>query len=230
MGQRHWEDPKCHVTLWYDRAHQCCLLLAPTGVLGRGPTAAPMGDGSGEVTEETPAAMQAGCKGFWGGGWVLADRMRPPWPMLYPQPGAASLPVKYMKEISPYFKNSSAGATVSWDPSPTALQKRSSPLLPPRELREGRTVPLKMCYVSRKCLPADPEHRSGHGVRGWRCHCGALGHRGPAGTQRGRVPAGTWRCARRTVALPFSCGRRTRPRRSRGSAPSRPTRARCCRG
>ncbi|NXO60332.1 SNTA1 protein, partial [Aramus guarauna] len=69
------------------------------------------------------------------------------------------LEVKYMKEISPYFKNSSAGATVSWDPSPATLQKRSSPLLPPRELREGRTVPLKMCYVSRKCLPADPEHR-----------------------------------------------------------------------
>ncbi|NWH44052.1 SNTA1 protein, partial [Fregata magnificens] len=69
------------------------------------------------------------------------------------------LEVKYMKEISPYFKNSSAGATVSWDPSPAALQKRSSPVLPPRELREGRTVPLKMCYVSRKCLPADPEHR-----------------------------------------------------------------------
>ncbi|NXX83685.1 SNTA1 protein, partial [Urocolius indicus] len=69
------------------------------------------------------------------------------------------LEVKYMKEISPYFKNSSAGATVSWDPSPAAPQKRSSPLLLPRELREGRSVPLKMCYVSRKCLPADPEHR-----------------------------------------------------------------------
>ncbi|NXG51695.1 SNTA1 protein, partial [Psilopogon haemacephalus] len=69
------------------------------------------------------------------------------------------LEVKYMKEISPYFKNSSAGATVSWDPSPAALQKQSSPLLPPRELREGRTLPLKMCYVSRKCLPTDPEHR-----------------------------------------------------------------------
>ncbi|NXH17433.1 SNTA1 protein, partial [Bucco capensis] len=69
------------------------------------------------------------------------------------------LEVKYMKEISPYFKNSSTGATVSWDASPATLQKRSSPLLPPRELREGRTVPLKMCYVSRKCLPTDPEHR-----------------------------------------------------------------------
>ncbi|XP_023795762.1 alpha-1-syntrophin [Cyanistes caeruleus] len=69
------------------------------------------------------------------------------------------LEVKYMKEISPYFKNSSAGATVSWDPSPAAQQKRSSPLLSPRELRESRSVPLKMCYVSRKCLPTDPEHR-----------------------------------------------------------------------
>ncbi|NXM23412.1 SNTA1 protein, partial [Oxyruncus cristatus] len=69
------------------------------------------------------------------------------------------LEVKYMKEISPYFKNNPAGATVSWDPSPGAPQKRSSPVLPPRELREGRTVPLKMCYVSRKCLPTDPEHR-----------------------------------------------------------------------
>lgn len=114
--------------------------------------------------------------GFLEGGWVLAGTMGPPWSMPCPQPGAASLPVKYMKEISPYFKNSSAGATVSWDPSPATLQKRSSPLLPPRDLREGRTVPLKMCYVSRKCLPADPEHRSGHGVRGWQCHCGALGH------------------------------------------------------
>ncbi|XP_040431876.1 alpha-1-syntrophin isoform X2 [Cygnus olor] len=66
------------------------------------------------------------------------------------------LEVKYMKEISPYFKNSAAGATVSWDPSPSGQQKRSSPVLPPRE---SRTVPLKMCYVSRKCLPADPEHR-----------------------------------------------------------------------
>ncbi|KQL61279.1 alpha-1-syntrophin [Amazona aestiva] len=69
------------------------------------------------------------------------------------------LEVKYMKEISPYFKNSSSGATVSWDPSPATLQKRSSPLLPPKELRDARTVPLKMCYVSRKCLPTDPEHR-----------------------------------------------------------------------
>ncbi|KGL84824.1 Alpha-1-syntrophin, partial [Tinamus guttatus] len=70
------------------------------------------------------------------------------------------LEVKYMKEISPYFKNSSTGATVSWDPSPAAsLQKRASPVLSLRDLKEGKNLPLKMCYVSRKCLPSDPEHR-----------------------------------------------------------------------
>lgn len=69
-----------------------------------------------------------------------------------------SVPVKYMKEISPYFKNSSAGATVSWDASP-ALKKQASPLLSLRDLKEGKNVPLKMCYVSRKCLSSDPENR-----------------------------------------------------------------------
>ncbi|KAM7150711.1 alpha-1-syntrophin isoform 1-T1 [Macrochelys suwanniensis] len=70
------------------------------------------------------------------------------------------LEVKYMKEISPYFKNSSSGATVSWDPSPAvSLQKQASPILSLRDLKEGKNMPLKMCYVSRKCLPSDPENR-----------------------------------------------------------------------
>ncbi|XP_054837876.1 alpha-1-syntrophin [Eublepharis macularius] len=68
------------------------------------------------------------------------------------------LEVKYMKEISPYFKNSSTGATVTWESSP-ALQKQASPALSLRELKEGKNIPLKMCYVSRKCLPNDPENR-----------------------------------------------------------------------
>ncbi|XP_034642979.1 alpha-1-syntrophin isoform X1 [Trachemys scripta elegans] len=70
------------------------------------------------------------------------------------------LEVKYMKEISPYFKNSSSGATVSWDPSPAvSLQRQASPILSLRDLKEGKNMPLKMCYVSRKCLPSDPENR-----------------------------------------------------------------------
>ncbi|XP_001381309.1 alpha-1-syntrophin [Monodelphis domestica] len=64
------------------------------------------------------------------------------------------LEVKYMKEISPYFKNSSSGATVGWE-SPTA----SSPTLCPRDLKEGKNVSLKMAYVSRRCIPADAERR-----------------------------------------------------------------------
>ncbi|NXO71071.1 SNTA1 protein, partial [Phainopepla nitens] len=84
------------------------------------------------------------------------------------------LEVKYMKEISPYFKNSSAGAT-------------------------SRSVPLKMCYVSRKCLPTDPEHRSAPGA-GPAMPPRCPGEPGRAGLT-GRVPAGTWRCARRTGAL-----------------------------
>nr|XP_060628337.1 alpha-1-syntrophin [Anolis sagrei ordinatus] len=69
------------------------------------------------------------------------------------------LEVKYMKEISPYFKNSSTGATVSWDSSPAAFQKQASPSLSLRDLKEGKNIPLRMCYISRKCLPSDPENR-----------------------------------------------------------------------
>uniref|UniRef100_A0A8C6V9M2 Syntrophin alpha 1 n=1 Tax=Naja naja TaxID=35670 RepID=A0A8C6V9M2_NAJNA len=68
------------------------------------------------------------------------------------------LEVKYMKEISPYFKNSSTGATVSWDSSP-GFQKQASPTLSLQDLKEGKNIPLKMCYISRKCLPNDAENR-----------------------------------------------------------------------
>ncbi|XP_058031375.1 LOW QUALITY PROTEIN: alpha-1-syntrophin [Ahaetulla prasina] len=67
------------------------------------------------------------------------------------------LEVKYMKEISPYFKNSSTGSSVSWDSSP-GFQKQASPTLSLQDLKEGKTIPLKMCYISRKCLPNDPEN------------------------------------------------------------------------
>ncbi|XP_063816273.1 alpha-1-syntrophin [Pseudophryne corroboree] len=69
------------------------------------------------------------------------------------------LEVKYMKEISPFFKGSNSGS-VNWDSIPPALpQKRGSPALPPRDIKDGKSIPLKMCYVSRTFLPADPEPR-----------------------------------------------------------------------
>ena len=70
VGQRHWEDPVCPVTLWYDLAHQCHPLPALTGVQGRGP-AAPMSGSSREVTEAALAPMQGGCKGFQWCRWVI---------------------------------------------------------------------------------------------------------------------------------------------------------------
>ncbi|XP_004630875.1 alpha-1-syntrophin [Octodon degus] len=72
------------------------------------------------------------------------------------------LEVKYMKEVSPYFKNSAGGTSVGWDSPPTSppLQRQpSSPGSQPRHLSEAKHVPLKMAYVSRRCTPSDPEPR-----------------------------------------------------------------------
>ncbi|XP_066869520.1 alpha-1-syntrophin isoform X2 [Kogia breviceps] len=71
------------------------------------------------------------------------------------------LEVKYMKEVSPYFKNSASGTSVGWDSPPASpLQRQpSSPGLPPRDLRDAKHMSLKMAYVSRRCTPTDPETR-----------------------------------------------------------------------
>nr|prf syntrophin [Mus musculus] len=69
--------------------------------------------------------------------------------------------VKYMKEVSPYFKNSAGGTSVGWDSPPASpLQRQpSSPGPQPRNLSEAKHVSLKMAYVSRRCTPTDPEPR-----------------------------------------------------------------------
>ncbi|KAI5216058.1 Alpha-1-Syntrophin [Manis pentadactyla] len=72
------------------------------------------------------------------------------------------LEVKYMKEVSPYFKNSTGGTSVGWDlPPASPLQQRqpSSSGLPLRDLSDAKHVSLKMAYVSRRCTPTDPEPR-----------------------------------------------------------------------
>ncbi|XP_019489060.1 PREDICTED: alpha-1-syntrophin isoform X1 [Hipposideros armiger] len=71
------------------------------------------------------------------------------------------LEVKYMKEVSPYFKNSAGGTSVGWDSPPASpLQRQpSSPGPPPRDLNGTKHVSLKMAYVSRRCTPNDPEPR-----------------------------------------------------------------------
>uniref|UniRef100_A0A8C5Q531 Syntrophin alpha 1 n=1 Tax=Leptobrachium leishanense TaxID=445787 RepID=A0A8C5Q531_9ANUR len=70
------------------------------------------------------------------------------------------LEVKYMKEISPFFKGSPPGGPTSWDSTPpTTPHKKGSPALPPRDIKDGKSIPLKMCYVSRRFIPTDLEPR-----------------------------------------------------------------------
>nr|XP_033819042.1 alpha-1-syntrophin isoform X1 [Geotrypetes seraphini] len=69
------------------------------------------------------------------------------------------LEVKYMKEISPFIKNASGGS-VGWDSTATIpLQKPGSAPLSSQDLKDGKSVPLRMCYISRTFIPGDLEHR-----------------------------------------------------------------------
>lgn len=67
-------------------------------------------------------------------------------------------PVKYIKEMSAFFKSSgSPGGALPWDSPPSTPQRTSEPL--PAEVKEPRSIPLKMCQVSRKQCPPDTENR-----------------------------------------------------------------------
>ncbi|KAI1890430.1 hypothetical protein AGOR_G00153630 [Albula goreensis] len=68
------------------------------------------------------------------------------------------LEVKYIKEMSAYFKNASPGGAVTWD-SPPASPLKQGIGNSPAELKENRTISLKMCRVTRKQCPPDTENR-----------------------------------------------------------------------
>lgn len=69
-----------------------------------------------------------------------------------------SVSVKYIKEMSAFFKNSgSPGATLPWDSPPSTPHTGTE--LSPAEVKEPRSIPLKMCQVSRKQCPPDTENR-----------------------------------------------------------------------
>ncbi|XP_078093076.1 alpha-1-syntrophin [Mustelus asterias] len=70
------------------------------------------------------------------------------------------LEVKYLKEVSSYFKNTSGGSAQAWDSSGSG---GNSPATlgsgPHADLEQEKTIPLKMCYVRRKVRPPDLEKR-----------------------------------------------------------------------
>ncbi|KAG9352995.1 hypothetical protein JZ751_017571 [Albula glossodonta] len=66
--------------------------------------------------------------------------------------------LKYIKEMSAYFKNASPGGAVTWD-SPPASPLKQGIGNSPAELKENRTISLKMCRVTRKQCPPDTENR-----------------------------------------------------------------------
>lgn len=66
--------------------------------------------------------------------------------------------VKYIKEMSAFFKSSgSPGAGLSWDSPPSTPQRGTE--LSTVEVKEPRSIPLKICQVSRKQCPPDTENR-----------------------------------------------------------------------
>ncbi|KAL4655655.1 alpha-1-syntrophin [Arapaima gigas] len=68
------------------------------------------------------------------------------------------LEVKYMKEMSAYFKNTGPGGPLPWDSPPASLRKQGIGNSP-AELKESRAILLKMCQVTRKQCPPDTENR-----------------------------------------------------------------------
>lgn len=69
------------------------------------------------------------------------------------------LEVKYIKEMSAFFKSSgSPGAALPWD-SPPSTPQRGTERSVAAEVKEPQSIPLKMCQVSRKQCPPDTENR-----------------------------------------------------------------------
>ncbi|XP_072100801.1 alpha-1-syntrophin [Mobula birostris] len=72
------------------------------------------------------------------------------------------LEVKYLKEVSSYFKNASPGSVLGWDPSSNPTNGSGSPPPPgsqPGDLEQEQTIPLRMCYIRKKTQPPDLESR-----------------------------------------------------------------------
>ena len=67
--------------------------------------------------------------------------------------------VKYLREVTPYFRKSSALNDVGWGMGhEDSLIKDSPP--PKSNLSDRRTIPLKLCYLCRNLTMPDPQNRT----------------------------------------------------------------------
>ncbi|XP_013931033.1 PREDICTED: beta-1-syntrophin-like [Thamnophis sirtalis] len=75
------------------------------------------------------------------------------------------LEVKYMREATPYVKKGSPISEIGWETPPPESPRLGNPTIDPllplslNIYRDKRTIPLKMCYVTRNMAMLDPENR-----------------------------------------------------------------------
>ncbi|XP_075438426.1 beta-1-syntrophin [Ascaphus truei] len=76
------------------------------------------------------------------------------------------LEVKYMREATPYVKKGSPVSEIGWEtPPPESPRLGNSSACPPSPLSapihgDRKTIPLKMCFVTRNMTVSDPENRN----------------------------------------------------------------------
>ncbi|XP_070604351.1 beta-1-syntrophin [Erythrolamprus reginae] len=75
------------------------------------------------------------------------------------------LEVKYMREATPYVKKGSPISEIGWETPPPESPRLGNPTIDPllplslNIYRDKKTIPLKMCYVTRNMAMLDPENR-----------------------------------------------------------------------
>ncbi|KAM4706328.1 beta-1-syntrophin [Rhinophrynus dorsalis] len=76
------------------------------------------------------------------------------------------LEVKYMREATPYVKKGSPVSEIGWEtPPPESPRLGNTAVCPPSPIslpvhRDRKTIPLKMCFVTRNMTVSDPENKN----------------------------------------------------------------------
>ncbi len=91
---------------------------------------------------------------------ILTIMLRP-----FTDPFLFFIPVKYMREATPYVTKGSPVSEIGWETPPPESPRLGSPHFdipsPPSLSLQGdrRYIPLKMCYITRSMTIPDPENR-----------------------------------------------------------------------